>query len=218
MQPTIVRKKAATTLLACSLFSLTLSYPFGTAFAGGGPIFARGFTNLNARSFPHSQTRPVPLNPSKSGSTVSVAFIHSSWKESRVNDQPSYRSVLLYLAEMGDLCRRLHRNDLERDYRDAWETAALAVYGNLPARPPIAHPFFDHAPRNADTVTRRQMWESPLRLVKFRVECGHRIFTLGQSPARRRRCSECRQAAVIAETRKPARAAAAGGQMGVKQA
>jgi hypothetical protein len=118
------------------------------------------------------------------------------------------RSVLDYLRDMAELCRMLHRPDLERHYRDAWEISAQALYGKLPPRRPNqAVIFYEQKPRTK-TVYQLESIASPLRKIIARdgdteiLECGHRSFRhvySGESdsapPPKRRRCHDCRIAA-----------------------
>ncbi|MBZ5532578.1 MAG: hypothetical protein LAO20_14190 [Acidobacteriia bacterium] len=125
------------------------------------------------------------------------------------------KRVLDYLRDMMDVCRGFHRHDLLREYQDAWEVAAVAIYGALPPRKPIAANFayVSLAPK-APTFWRQQMLDSPLKKIVGRfheerrdrrlgmvatdyemLECGHRV-TAGvhlpdSPPAKRRHCSQC---------------------------
>lgn len=116
-----------------------------------------------------------------------------------------YRRVLSYLADMIELCRLRHRHDLVSEYQEAWETAALAMYGTLPARPerqtyqpaPAAE-----QPKRPLTDFRAKMLSKPLKKIIARMgdyellECGHQIwqpkeFLFDDVNHRRRRCGEC---------------------------
>lgn len=111
----------------------------------------------------------------------------------------SARSVLDYLRDMVDLCRGLHRSDLERDYRDAWARVALAIYGQLPTQ--RWKPSIQYAPPEPrkKTVGQIESLLSPSRKVIGRddmediLECGHRVWnvTYENGPAKRRRCKAC---------------------------
>lgn len=129
---------------------------------------------------------------------------------------PSYRSVLGYLTEMIDVCRRLHRQDLEGEYQDAYQTAVFAIYGQLPERN-LRGSAVGQAPAKPKVVPpwRRAIAARPFRKIKFRVadeevlECGHRMWSPLPYDAEtgklstRRRCRECGEEA----SKKPAAAA-----------
>ena len=131
-----------------------------------------------------------------------AAPIHSSWKESHV---PATRSkqVLEYLAVMENFCRRSYRHDLEHEYREAWETAAFAIFGQLPPRrqslaaAPACVLQVKRVPR-----WRQEMLAKPMRRITMHVddyevlECGHILWQPapklpGESIAKHRRCPEC---------------------------
>lgn len=111
-----------------------------------------------------------------------------------------YRRVLDYLRDMIEFCQRAHRDDLERDYREAWETAASNIYGQLPPRPGIKVFYAPQTPRRRQTRWRAEMLAKPYRKVSRRfgdhlmLECGHLIWSPAHDddpPAKRRRCPEC---------------------------
>jgi hypothetical protein len=109
---------------------------------------------------------------------------------------------------MIELCRLRHRHDLVSEYQEAWETAALAMYGKLPARPErrIYQPATAaEQPKRQSTNFRAEMLSKPLKKIIGRIgdfellECGHQIwqpkeFLFDDVNHRRRRCGECAKA------------------------
>jgi hypothetical protein len=115
-----------------------------------------------------------------------------------------HRRVLNYLSDMMEMCRRLHRSDIESEYREAWEVTAQAIYGDLPPRvnqgAGIAPPSSEPKPKTLPTY-RKQMLEKPFRKIIARIddfevlECGHRFWVpLHDESAKRRRCADCAMA------------------------
>ncbi len=118
-----------------------------------------------------------------------------------VMDDPAqrHRRVLTYLSDMMEYCRLLHRHDLESEYKQAWETAAEAIYGPLPQRPPnqvVPYPTTEQRPR---TWFQKRSAASPYRKIIARMddyevlECGHRIWRIAFAgdAGKRRRCTQC---------------------------
>ncbi len=117
-----------------------------------------------------------------------------------------YRRVLDYLNEMIQLCRSRHRLDLVIEYQEAWEEAALAIYGKLPAR--LERQTYQPSPQQTKpvkTASRVEMFSKPLRKIIGRMgeyellECGHQIwqpqeFLFEGVNHKRRRCGECAKA------------------------
>jgi len=142
---------------------------------------------------------------------------------------PSGQSVLSYLERMVTYCRMVHRGDLERDYRDAWETAARQLLGPLPNRPPAPAVYTpaEMAPKPPTPKWRTEILAQPVRRIvaRFsqqekdghgyttldyeRLECGHIIaagFNYSESgqPAKRRRCAQCAKEAAAKKQPQPA--------------
>jgi len=120
------------------------------------------------------------------------------------------QAVLDYLRDMVELCRNLHRPDLEHEYADAWNLAAEKIYGALPPRPPCKGRYAAPPVKAGPPPQWRQdLLAKPYRKIVRRLtemdgrykseyeqlECGHRVMAgidlPGTSPAKRRRCSEC---------------------------
>jgi hypothetical protein len=109
-----------------------------------------------------------------------------------------YKSVLDYLRDMMELCQIAHRVDLARNYREAWETAATAVYGQLPPWGEIRTNYAPiPRPPGPPPKWREMILAKPYRKIIHRndreeiLECGHRLWAYGDSSAKRRRCGEC---------------------------
>ncbi len=124
-----------------------------------------------------------------------------------------HKRVLAYLRDMIELCRGLHRHDLEREYQQAWETAASTIYGALPPRPSCQgyyEPNLAVASAQPTPKWKLEMLAKPYRKIVRRfteqrkeeppteyelLDCGHRLYAgidlPGSPPARRRRCSKC---------------------------
>lgn len=121
------------------------------------------------------------------------------------------KAVLQYLQEMIELCRKFHRQDLVDNYTDAWELAALKIYGPLPERLPARGYYAQPTPKQAPDAPpwKREMLAKPYRKIVARfsvvedglsidyeqLECGHRLLAgidpPGSPQAKRRRCDEC---------------------------
>jgi len=114
--------------------------------------------------------------------------------------QPTAMGVLDYLRRMMDLCRSLYRHDLESEYREAWEAAAIAIYGPLPLRARISRPAIPAETVQSPPRWRQQMLAKPYKKIIMRMEdrevleCGHAMWSIplpGAAIAKRRRCAQC---------------------------
>lgn len=127
--------------------------------------------------------------------------VHSSGKD-RASVPSGPGEILAYILQMEMLCQRLHRHDLAAEYREAWETAALAIYGPLPPRRE-AQPTIAQEPPKEKTIPRwrQEKFARPMRRViavygDFEIlECGHKVWRpvhLADEPqAKHRRCKDC---------------------------
>lgn len=234
MQPTFVSTKKrphyrslVVVSILCSLFSSFSKNLIGAApsssilarVAAGNNYRRTRLFSINRKSYVRVIPSAVALHLSPSVDGSRATFLHSSWKESDLvtHHYPSYRSVLTYLADMIEYCRRLHRHELEAEYRDAWETAASSVYGPLPPRRISQQLYTPPCVLQVKEVPRyRQlMLAKPLRKIVARteehevLECGHMIWQPvsipGAAIAKRRRCPDCAKEAA-ANKKPPARA------------
>lgn len=116
------------------------------------------------------------------------------------------KDILAYILQMETLCQRLHRHDLAGEYREAWEAAALAIYGPLPARAQakqLPQPTAESATEKPIPRWRQEKYARPLRRViavcgDFEIlECGHKVWRPivvdGEIQAKHRRCRDCRE-------------------------
>jgi len=123
--------------------------------------------------------------------------------------EPAKR-VLLYLRDMVEYARLMHRRDVARAYEDAIDLVLVKVYGKLPPYLPPKNSFLPEQPKKAGIPAWQvELRARPLRTIVKRsyrnqagwkieyehLECGHiltaKIGGTGESPARHRRCVEC---------------------------
>ncbi len=145
-----------------------------------------------------------PRSRSFASSLPSLSLHPARSKSTSMDYSKDYKRVLNYLNDMIEVCRRAHRPDLAGEYEDAWELAAGAIYGPLPARPKN-RVFYAAAPKPAGPPPRwrTEMLAKPYRRISRRVdnyevlECGHLVLAIadlpGAPPAKRRRCGQCAQ-------------------------
>lgn len=137
--------------------------------------------------------------------------VHPLGRPMLTDDGGPSKAVLSYLQNMIELSRKFHRQDMVDFYTDAWELAAVKIYGPLPARLPARGYYAQPTPKPAAPAPqwKQQMLAKPFRKIVARftavedglsisyeqLECGHRVLAGIDPPdspqAQRRRCSEC---------------------------
>lgn len=168
-------------------------------------LFLTVLTGLFSLPMRASSVRNFLDSPISSRVTVSASSTSSPGKKKISFARPERNApvgvsmsnrVLKYLERMSRYCRMRHRQDLVKEYDEAWDIVAECTLGRLPARLPSSISFHYEAEVKAPTFYQLQSRQRPARKVIGKVdgylllECGHRTIDVGLGE-KSKRCRDC---------------------------